>query len=242
MNVPLVTAIDALYFPGLNALYNSFKANAGDGFDFYCIVDGDVDLFAKVEALGITALKPVQWVDSYPTSKAWPDEIPSLFADLQIPRLFPDCERAIWLDADCIIVSSLAGLIDHAFAEPVAACSPDNERYRLGFVLEDAPGDLSGVRALFGGLLVFNIPEWNRRDITEQCAAVMVDPPVVFKYCDQSVLSYVLMGGFSILPEYWQVFANRETPIPDDAKILHYVGALPWVVRMPHQDIWDKYR
>ena len=61
MNVPLVTAINEAYFPGLKALYNSYKANAGHGFDFHCIVDGDAELFAQVDALGVKTLKPTSW-------------------------------------------------------------------------------------------------------------------------------------------------------------------------------------
>jgi lipopolysaccharide biosynthesis glycosyltransferase len=237
--IPLVTAINRRYLPGLKALYNSYKANAGDGFDFYCIVDAD--LFDEVEALGVKAVKPLDWTDHYPLSKEWPEAIPAMFADMQIPRLFPDHERAVWIDADCIIIKPLQGLIDLVFAQPVAACSPDNENYTLGFVLRNCPGNLLQTRALFGGLIVFNIPEWNKRDITGQCAKAMTDKTIVFRYGDQSVLSYVLRGDFARLPDCWQIFANRDQPIPPEGRILHYVGALPWERKMCHQAEWDKY-
>ncbi len=66
-----------------------------------------------------------------------------------------------------------------------------------------------------------------------------------FKYVVQSVLNYVLRGNFLELSYNWQVFANRKTAkeLIDNrqAKILHYVGALPWKDDMRNIDIWRKY-
>ena len=248
MVVPLITAIDKKYFPGLVAMCNSYKANAGEGFDLYCIVDGDDELFASVEALGIKTIKPTKWVDSYPTSEVWPLEIPSLFADLQIPRLFPEHERAVWIDADCIINGSLTELIDLEFDEPVAACTqPGNPCYSLGFVLHGCPKELQGRRSPNGGLVVFNIQEWNQRGLTEKCAEVMQDESITFRYGDQSVLAYVLRGEFYVLDGSWQGFPSRGSKSVENersiknAKILHWLGRNPWLDDVPRAHIWNHY-
>lgn len=248
MVVPLVTAIDAKYFPGLAAMYNSYKANAGSGFEFFCIVDGDAELFARVESLGIKTIKPTKWVESYPTSPEWPEEIPSLFADLQIPRLFPNHERAIWIDADCIIVKSLAELIEVEFDQPIAACTqPGNPCYSLDFVLRGCPKELRELRSPNGGLVVFNVQEWNSRALTEKCAEVMQDKSITFRYGDQSVLAYVMRGEFFALGESWQGFPGRKiksiehTRSIEKAKILHWLGGNPWIDEMPNTHIWQHY-
>jgi lipopolysaccharide biosynthesis glycosyltransferase len=238
---PLVTAIDKAYFPGLNALYNSYKANAGPGFDFYCIVDGDADLFARVESLGVKTIKPTKWTDDYPIGGKWTEKIPSMFADLQIPRLFPDYEKAIWIDADCIIVDSLAGLLEYDFAEPVAACDLNNRNYKLSNIVQNCPPELEEIKCPFGGLIVFNIPEWNRLDLTAKCANAMMDKSVVYKYGDQSVLSYVLLGNWFALPMLWQTFAHRVNADTQNAKILHWLGKVPWDSNVHNRRMWDKY-
>jgi len=239
--VPLITAIDDKYFPGLVAIYNSYKANAGEGFDFYCIVDGDADLFARVEDLGVKAIKPIQWTDGYPESEEWPVQIPSLFASLQIPKLFPDHEKAIWIDADCIIVDSLSGLLDHKFNEPIAACDMNNANYKLGFVLHNCPPKLSGIKFPFGGLIIFNVQEWNRLDLTAKCAESMMDKTIVFRYGDQSVLGYVLKGNWSGLPLSWQTFAHRKGVDIKNAKILHWLGCVPWESEVRNKEMWEHY-
>lgn len=241
MVTPLVTAINRAYLPGVKALYNSYLANAGDGFEFHCIVDGDDELFDEIEAFGINTINPPKWADNYPTSDWWPEKIPSLFARLQIPRLFSDYERAIWIDADCVIVDSLAGLLDYEFTAPLAACRPSTDRYVLGDMLVNCPPHLREIAGLFAGVMIFNIPEWNRRDITGQCAEAMLDQDKGFKWADQSVLSYVLRGDFFELPMLWQTFPHRGTADIQSAKILHWLGNVPWVVDMRNQHLWEQY-
>ena len=245
MVVPLVTAIDEKYFPGLVAMYNSYKANAGEGFDFFCIVDGDAELFARVEALGIKTINAPAWTDSYPVSENWPEQIPSLFADLQIPRLFPNHEKAIWIDADCIIAKPLTELLDLDFDEPVAACTqPGNHCYSLDFVLRGCPKELRNLRSPNGGLVIFNVQEWNKRGLTEKCAEVMQDKNITFRYGDQSVLAYVLRGEFFALSGSLQGFPSRKDKISagiKGAKILHWLGGLPWSDEMPNTDMWQQY-
>jgi len=241
MVVPIVTAINEAYFPGLDALYNSFKANADSLFDFYCIVDGDDDLFDRVAGLGVKPLVPINWADDYPTSGYWPEKTPSLYARLQIPRLFPDHERAIWIDADCIIVDPLTHLAEFGFSEPVAACRPTVERYRLGDMLVNCPPELHNTAGLFSGLLVFNIPKWNKQDITGHCAKAMLNKNITFKWGDQSVLSYVLAGRFFELSMEWQTFAHRVGAQLQPAKILHWLSDVPWEKEMRNGDWWYKY-
>ena len=78
--IPVVTAIDRAYLPGLKALYNSFLANAGPGFDFHCIVHGDIDLLLEVAGLGMTAIPAPDWLDVYPTTKEWPEQLPAMYS------------------------------------------------------------------------------------------------------------------------------------------------------------------
>jgi lipopolysaccharide biosynthesis glycosyltransferase len=204
-------------------------------------VDGDADLFARVEALGVNTIKPVAWADDYPVSAAWPEKIPSLYADLQIPRLFPEHERAVWIDADCVVVKPLTGLLEINFNQPIAACSPPGNNYTLGFVLRECPGGHKEKRSPFGGLIIFNIPEWNRRGLTEKCAEAMLNKDITFRYGDQSVLAYVLLGDFFILPLGWQTWANRKLPIPANARILHWVGVVPWLNEVNNKHRWLEY-
>jgi len=241
MVTPVITAIDEAYFPGLDALYNSFKANADPDLEFFCIVDGDADLVDRVAQLGVNVITPPHWADRYPVSPWWPTELPALYARLQIPELFPDCERAIWIDADCIIIDPLTRLAGLDFTEPVAACRPSHERYKLGDMLINCPHDLMEVAGQFSGLLVFNIPAWNKLDITGKCAKAMMNTRIVYKWGDQSVLAYVLRGVYHELSMDWQTFAHRTDATLRDARILHWLGSVPWKTEVRNKDWWQKY-
>jgi lipopolysaccharide biosynthesis glycosyltransferase len=253
MTVPLVTACNEAYFPGLRALYRSYLANAGEGFEFWCIVEGDEALFEKIEALGIKTIKPTSWADVYPLSEPWPVEIKSLFADLQIPQLFPDHEKAIWIDADCLIVDSIEELLDYEFTQPIATPSMKTYPMKLGYQLLNCPPEITDIQGPFTALIIFNIPEWNRLGLTAKCAEAMAHKTITFKFCDQSVLGYVVLDNWCKLSMKWQTFAHRQHETGDGAIILHWLLHKPWDNATPYrtdrhkqpnimtQKIWDKY-
>jgi len=240
MLIPVVTAADAAYFPGVVALYNSFKRNAGPGFEFYAILYGE-DIQAEGRALGINVITPPDWKARFPTSSYWPEPSAPMYARLLVPRLFKDRPRAIWLDADCVIEQPLQELATLKFPNAMAGVYFASENYTLGFHISDITQNLRDVRVPFTGLMVFNTAEWNRQQITERCVGAMNADAYDYKFAVQSVLGLVLMGNFHRLPYCWQVFAGRKGPLPDDAKILHWVGGLPWKQKMEHQAEWQKY-
>jgi len=237
---PVVTAADAAYFPGVVALFNSFKRNAGPGFEFHAILYGD-DIQAKGRALGMKVIVPPEWKTTFPTSSYWPEPSAPMYARLLIPGLFKDRERAIWLDADCVIEQPLAELAEMKFSQALAAVYFKTENYTLGFHISDIPQNLMAIRVPFTGLMVFNIKVWNAAQITERCVSAMNADAYDYKFAVQSVLGLVLMGAFHRLPYCWQVFAGRKEPLPSDRRILHWVGSLPWRDNSQHKDIWEAY-
>lgn len=240
MLIPVVTAADAAYWPGVVALFNSFNKNAGPGFEFYAILYGS-DIQAKGRALGMNVIVPPDWDCVFPTSSYWPEPSAPMYARLLVPQIFKDRERAIWLDADCVILQSLAELSDMQFQNALAAVYFDTENYTLGFHISDIERGLRSVRVPFTGLMVFNVGGWNERHITERCVALMNADEFDFRFAVQSVLGLVLRGDFHRLPYCWQVFAGRSGALPTDRRILHWVGSLPWRDAAKHKNIWESF-
>ena len=239
--IPVVTAADAAYFPGVVALFNSFKQNAGPGVEFHAILYG-AEIQQQGRALGMNVIQPPKWETQFPTTAKWPEPSAPMYARLLVPQLFPDCYRAIWLDADCIVIESLAELADMAFDQPMAGVHFNSVNYTLGFHIPNLKGIDRVVRVPFTGIMVFNVPVWRDHCITEQCVKVMnAGMDYDFRFVVQSVLGLVLMGSYHRLDYKWNVFANRKE-LPPNPRILHWVGALPWVEKMPHQEIWDQYK
>ena len=239
--IPVITAIDAAYWPGLKALARSFKANAGPGFELHCIVYGDAELRRRVSEICI-AVDPPEWNTLYPTTAKWPVPLAAMYARLLIPELFKQHDRAIWLDADCIVLDDLAELAAMTFDQPMAGVNFDTRNYTLGFHIPNLRGVDPATPVPFTGIMVFNIPEWRRLDITAHCTEWMnADCGFDFRFVVQSVLGLVLQGNYHHLEYRWNVFGGRRDPIPDNAKIVHYVGALPWRDEMPHRRLWEQY-
>jgi lipopolysaccharide biosynthesis glycosyltransferase len=237
MVIPVVTAATEDYFPGVKSLAASF-ANAGPGFSLYCICYGD--LAEQCRKLGVIPLDPVDWAPHYAASDVWKKAPVSSYSRLNVPRMFPDSERVIWVDCDSIILKPLKPLADMQFKEPVACVYRDGTNFRLTFQVTGIPSSMNDIRCTCNGLLVFNVPEWNRLGITEACAAAM-QTDLVFRYVDQSLLSYVLRGGFHRLGNDWQCYANRQNAALDTARILVWAGGIPWRDDVPNRDIWARY-
>jgi len=186
-------------------------------------------------------MDPPAWNVNYPTSRDWPEPTLASYVRLLVPTLFARFRRAIWIDADCVIIKPLAPLADLEFHQPVAAVYFSGVNYRLDFQAVGVPPELGAVRCTFNGLLVFNVAEWNRQEITEKCAAATHEK-LTFRFVDQSVLGYVLRGRFHRLDMRWSWFANRgELVIPKDAKVLHWPGGLPWAQNLPNRELWARY-
>jgi len=228
----VVTALDAKFRPGLVALANSIGQNS-PSVEIHAYTFGEVEPVA-----GVTMIPAPKWDIRYPVSDHWPESSQPSMSRLMLPRLYD--ERIVWIDADSVVVGSLAPLFEMSFKEPVATVYLDWDTYRLGFCVPNVHPSLRAIRTPFNATMVFNTQVWNDMGITEQCAAATHED-LYFRFVDQSVLGYVLKGNFHRLDMQWSWFANRKWNIPADAKILHWPGGLPWADDIPNAERWLEY-
>jgi lipopolysaccharide biosynthesis glycosyltransferase len=249
----IVTAIDEKYWPGLVALHNSIEMNS-PGFPLYCIVHGTAELAEAVWNIGVFPLRPPDAMDNVkiPTSSEWLEEIPAMYSRLWIPELFPDWERTLWLDADTIVLDDLTPLFEMDLGEyPIASTVSGNMQGQPRLVntqVDGLPKGKGNFKGCTSGVIVFNHRAYKEKRILEQCRIIMNESKLNLKFVVQSVLNLALRGDFLELNEMWQVFANRHTMTEKlhTAKIVHYVGYLPWEkqetdVRIKNCEIWNQY-
>ncbi len=231
----VVTALDRKYFPGLVALWNSIQRNSPD-VDFWVFGHGDEGLWNDICRLGIDniIMNPEMGDVVLPTSQEWPTRIPAMYSRLWVPEIFPTASRSVWLDVDMVVMDSLDPLFDmnmgaHPVASTVSADAQGVPRLVNTQIRGDVgrSGDAKGTAA---GLLVFNHYAYKRKRTLEKCTELMIQGAVEFKFVVQSVLNLALRGDFLELDPHWQVYGNRETltELLPEAKILHYLGMLPW--------------
>lgn len=231
----IVTAIDAGFLPGLRALHNSILRNSPDT-PLACLTYGNDDLADEVSGMGIEVHHNVDLNSYLPPGNGTDEGCQPMYARLIAPELYDQC---VWMDADQIVQSDMSPLFSLDFPEPVAAVADTHGAQRSVCGIS-----LDGVAAIMSGLMVFNVAEWRRRKLLEECLRIMAMPNVRFLLVVQSVLNVALNGEFHRLNDSWQGFANRREIKPKNFKVLHWHGRgpKPWThPDMPHAEIWREY-
>jgi lipopolysaccharide biosynthesis glycosyltransferase len=169
-----------------------------------------------------------------------------------IPRILQKYDRVVWFDADTLILKDLNTLININMEDrPLAATFPGADFQRkewqyMPFQFENPEKypEYTNINALQAGVLVYNIPTWNRLHLDEKVDNCLMSD-IKFKYVVQGLLGYVLKGNFKRLedkwncPVSWLKYYNLQ-----DIAVLHFVGGAgrnPWQSDMPQKDLWNQY-
>lgn len=181
---------------------------------------------------------------------------------LQVPELLPaHCSKAIYLDADTVVLGDLAELWEHDFAGcPLLAVRDGDATVSTSGLLRQFRG--SGVSpdspCLNAGVLVMDLDVWRR----EGMAARIIEHVKVNRehvaLCDQDGINVVLAGRWRMLDRRWNYGVNLCTPYESDpqrdrevmacieagAAIVHFIAAVkPWAggVTHPAATLFFKY-
>jgi len=158
------------------------------------------------------------------------------YARFQIDEVFDtDVERVIYLDADMLVLDDILPLakadLQGAIVGAVADRYIDGARRRG---VEPYPGGVPNVSRYFNaGVLVIDLGQWRRRQITQRAVKYLADFPES-PYSDQDALNVACDSAWCELNAKWnfqQHFAFRITRMPhaDRPAIVHFItSAKPW--------------
>jgi lipopolysaccharide biosynthesis glycosyltransferase len=177
--------------------------------------------------------------------------IPALtFARLTLPALLPaECERAIIMDADQLVLTDLLRLGDEPFGDASALAPRDP------FIPSvSSPNGLTDYAALglhrdapyfSGALMVVNVAAWRRDRVSERALVYVKDHASELGAYDQDALNAVLARRIRELDARWQVQprilglrpevtphldATARRQLADDPWVVHFSGRLkPWL-------------
>ena len=160
-----------------------------------------------------------------------------------------DCGRLIYLDCDLICLSDvralwaepLEGKVIGAVLDPNATFCADGHTEALGLP--------SGAIHFNSGVLLVDVDEWKRQDVTLKCLRFIDDHRGAVRWVDQDVLNAVV-NNWQRLPSYWNVQTHYYKPrlvrhlqkaFPEDLaavqmpQIVHFNDARkPWQQRYQH--------
>lgn len=242
------TACNDAYIPGAIALFKSFRqTNHGR---FVVLFDGDDP--SSMERLGMEVIvRPHIDLPRIPKTDNRPDEVADVHCyRFAVPELTSG-DRAIYIDADALVVKDLAPLWELKFENPVAA-TQSNARLRQEIVCTDETmfriERLNAVPEGYGfisSLMIFNIPEWNRQNIMDKCKDIVQNAPFHFKTGDQALLNWALLKNWHQLPITAQAHVGRRESLSFPAKdifVRHFLGTNPWDEIPEHLQPYEHFK
>lgn len=149
-----------------------------------------------------------------PTTRDWSI---AMYARLLVPYLIPEADRAIYLDADTVVVGELLDLwqtdlqncpVAGVYDRFGAATAHQRDYINSGVLLMDLVAWRAG-----------KIPEWS---ITY---AVAKQP----RFPDQDAINATCRGHIHMLPRKWNFMLGDNIGPPEDPRVLHWNGPVkPW--------------
>lgn len=162
------------------------------------------------------------------------------FARILAPDLFPDIDRALYLDVDLLVRRDLAQLLDLDLGGALVAAVQDIDQPTLGtrnWVGENLPIEefgLPGDAPYFNsGVFFMDLAAWRAEDFGAKVLKLARSRPAEWVFWDQSPLNLMLHGRWKQLDESWnrqvRIDENRWQPTPLGPSILHFTCAKPWM-------------
>jgi len=167
-----------------------------------------------------------------PTNSNWSRVV---YARLLFPNLLPtDKGNLLYLDADTMIKGSLRPLQDMGMGSAVVAAmgGPSKLNANIGRSEENFYFN--------SGVVLINLPEWQRQGLSEKAALLLKTRP--FTFPDQDVLNLLADGQTIGLEPRWN--AQRGSQLLEDAHIVHFTHAKPNTnyCDHPEQSLFLEYR
>lgn len=249
--VIVVSAADERYAMPLAAMLGSAAAALRPGATLSAyVIDGGVR--ARTRARVARSLDParatVEWIRPDPARltgmPVFGHVSLSTYYRILIPELLPaGVPRAIYVDADCIVLADLAELGDRGFeGRPLMAVPEGEMRVSSpdGLPAWRELGLPPDARCLNGGVLVLDLPAWHREGISARILGYLRAHRDRVRFWDQDGLNAVLATRWLELERRWNYRVDCSVPCADapdralaairrDAAIVHFASATkPW--------------
>ena len=198
----------------------------------------------SLEAIsGLVETRPIAYgapdLEALPEHRHLPPEAacPLLLADL----LPTDLPRALFLDADLLVLGDVANLWSLGLDQRVLAAAPDTAipwcRSRRGVKDHLALGIPDDAVYFNAGVLLFDLDAWRRQDVTHRALDYLRSTGDRVDFLHQEALNAVLWDDWRPLPARWNLLAGVagrpfQKPRSEawrDPGIVHFAGRLkPW--------------
>ncbi|MGM9641729.1 MAG: glycosyltransferase family 8 protein [Eubacteriales bacterium] len=155
----------------------------------------------------------------------------TIYYRLFIPTMFPQYDKAVYIDSDVILNADIAELFDTQIGECLIGACPDysiQEVPPLVDYVENAVG-VPRLEYINSGVLVMNLYELRKCRLDEHFLGLLNDYHFDCIAPDQDYLNAICNGRIFYLGEEWDAMPNDTKPPLAAPKLIHYnLFSKPW--------------
>lgn len=227
--IPVVACSDDNYAMSLGALLNSIIRNSSENNNYdIVILDTKISKRNKERLINLVAGREnfsIRFFDIGVFDELKDVHIRAPFtiatySRLFIPKLFLHHEKVLFIDADTVVESDIAELMNLELGNDLVAAVKDivmEGFVKFGAIAHSDTGDQPAFEYLKtklnmaipdqyfqAGIIVFNVAQMNREDIFEKFINELKGPS--FWFLDQDIMNKVLFGRVMFIPLEWNVY------------------------------------
>lgn len=169
----------------------------------------------------------------------------TIYFRLFIPAMFPEYDKAIYIDSDVVVPGDLAELYSIDLGDNYIGACPD-------FSIADVPPLVNYTVEAVGmkpgkyinsGLLVMNLKALREKALDKHFLHLLNTHRFDCIAPDQDYLNAMCCNRIYYLPECWDAMPNDSKPAMKDAKLIHYnLFSKPWCYdNIQYGDVFWKY-
>lgn len=169
----------------------------------------------------------------------------TIYFRLFIPTMFPQYDKAIYIDSDVVVQGDLAELFETELGENYfGACVetsvgdvPELTRY-----MKEAVG-VEHSKYINSGVLLMNLKQLREKKLDEHFLHLLNQYHFDSVAPDQDYLNALCYGKILYLPQTWNTTPNENRPTVDNAKLIHYnLFSKPWCYDgVQYEDVFWRY-
>lgn len=239
-NLNIFFASNDAYAQHLAVTITSVIANANDDerLNFYILDSG----ISKQNQLKIKALAEIRPFEIEFVNVEYFDNLPELlhlskdtYSRAKVPTLFPNLQKALYLDCDMVVRSSLVELWNVDISQYLVAASPDIMNYSarqhqgVADYITQYTGSIDNYY-FNAGMLLMNLEKLREFDFENKFISYANEIKEQLRYGDQDILNGLLAGKVKYVDQSWNYDQRFEMHLGINPRIIHYTTERkPWV-------------
>ena len=254
--IPVFFSSDERYLPYLSVTIESIKRNMSKNFEYEVKVlcsDFSDEGRKNLKKMQCNGLK-IEVVSLEEKIKDKREQLSlrlrdyyseAIFYRLFIPSLFPDLDKAIYIDCDTVLNTDIAELYLTELGENIIGAVSDESipsvpefcDYVKNYLGVEVPDYINS------GVLVMNLDAFRKERIEEKFLKILASKNPDTVAPDQDYLNVLCKGKIHHLPHVWNKQPKPESLIPaSETKLIHYnMFNKPWHYKgIPYEkEFWD---